>query len=336
MSVKIAINGFGRVGRYITRILAAEERNIECVAISSRADSATLAHLLEYDSVHGHFNLPVEYEEDALIINGKRMAISRGIEDISDLPWGKMGVDIALEVSGQFRDRESCAKHLAAGAKKVILGAPGKGVDVMLVLGVNEESYDPENHHVISNASCTTNCLTPVVKIIHQEFGIKRGLMTTIHSYTMDQRLLDGSHEDLRRARAATMSMVPTTSGAARAVGEVMPELAGRMDGLAIRVPTPNVSLVDLTCELEKETTAEEVNAALKAASENGLKGILQYSDIPLVSIDYTSSPYSAILDAPLTNMIDGKMLKVMVWYDNESGFSNRMVDLVNYIGSKL
>ena len=336
MSVKIAINGFGRVGRYITRILAEEDRNIECVAINSRADSATLAHLLEYDSVHGHFNLPVEFEEDALIVNGKRIAISRGIEEISDLPWGKMGVDIVLEVSGQFRDRESCAGHLTAGAKKVILGAPGKGVDVMLVMGVNEESYDPEKHHVISNASCTTNCLTPVVKIIHQEFGIKCGLMTTIHSYTMDQRLLDGSHKDLRRARAASMSMIPTTSGAARAVGEVMPELAGRMDGLAIRVPTPNVSLVDLTCELEKETTAEEVNAALKAASENSLKGILQYIDIPLVSIDYTSSPYSAILDAPLTNMIDGKMLKVMVWYDNESGFSNRMVDLINYIGAKL
>lgn len=336
MSVKIAINGFGRVGRYITRLLAAEERDIECVAINSRADSATLAHLLTYDSVHGQFTLPVDHEEDALIVNGKKVAISRGAEDLSKLPWGKLDIDIVMETSGAFRDREASQKHIEAGAKKVIIGAPGKGVDGTFVMGVNHETYDTNKHHIITNASCTTNCLAPVAKAIHSDYDILRGLMTTVHSYTMDQRLLDGSHKDLRRARAAAMSMVPTTTGAARAVTVVIPELEGRLDGLSMRVPTPNVSLVDLTCELGRETTVEEVNATLKAASENSLKGILQYSEIPLVSIDYTSSPYSAILDAPLTNMIGGTMLKVMAWYDNESGFSNRMVDLAYYIGSQL
>jgi len=336
MSIKVGVNGFGRIGRYIVRILAKETRGIECVGVNSRADSATLAHLLEYDSVHGRFDPPVGYEDDALIVAGKKIPIFRNAGDWSALPWKDLEVDIVLESSGKFPDKESCRKHIIAGAKKVIIGAPGKGPDTTLVVGVNHETYDPQAHHVISNGSCTTNCLAPAAKIIHREFGIERGLMTTIHSYTMDQRLLDGSHRDLRRARAAAMSMVPTTTGAARAVTLVIPELKGRLDGLAIRVPTPNVSIVDLTAELGRPTSAPEINAALKEASEGELKGVLLFTDKPLVSIDYTSSPYSAIVDGPLTNVIQEKLAKVMVWYDNESGFAHRMVDLAVYIGERL
>lgn len=336
MSIKVAINGFGRVGRYITRVLAKESRNIELVGINSRADSATLAHLLTYDSVHKTFDLPVEHEEEALVIGGKRVIISRVTSKDSDLPWRDLGVDIVLETSGQYRDMKACQKHIEAGARKVILSAPGKGLDATFVMGVNHESYNPARHHVVSNASCTTNCMAPIVNVIHKAVGIDRGLMNTIHAYTMDQRLLDGSHSDLRRARAAAMSMVPTTTGAARTVGEIIPELKGKLDGLAIRVPTPNVSLLDFSAELSRNSSADEINEALRAAGRKELEGILLMSDLPLVSVDFTSSPYSAIVDSALTNVIEGRFLKVLAWYDNESGFSHRMVDLACYIGSKL
>jgi len=336
MSIRVAINGFGRVGRYITRVLAKESRNIELVGVNSRADSATLAHLLTYDSVHKTFDLPVEHEEEALVIGGKRVIISRVTSKDLDLPWRDLGVDIVLETTGEYRDMKACQKHIEAGARKVILSAPGKGLDGTFVMGVNHESYNPTRHHVVSNASCTTNCLAPIVNVIHKAVGIDRGLMNTIHAYTMDQRLLDGSHKDLRRARAAAMSMVPTTTGAARTVGEIIPELKGKLDGLAIRVPTPNVSLLDFSAELSRNSSADEINEALRAAGRKELEGILLMSDLPLVSVDFTSSPYSAIVDSALTNVIEGRFLKVLAWYDNESGFSHRMVDLACYIGSKL
>lgn len=335
MNTRVAINGFGRIGRFITRLMADRDNGIELVGINSRADSPTLAHLLKYDSVHGTADLTVEYDDDSLTINGNKVSIFRSSE-WDDLPWAELGIDVLLETSGKFPDKESDSKHLQAGAKKVIFGAPGKGADTTLVYGVNHETYDPDNHHIISNASCTTNCLAPVAKIVNDEFGLVRGLMTTIHSYTMDQRVLDGSHTDLRRARAAALSLIPTTTGAAVAVSKVIPELEGRLNGLSIRVPTPNVSMVDLTAELGRDTDAQEVNAVFKAASEGSFKGILKYTEEPLVSIDYTSSPYSAILDAPLTFVIDKRMVKLMAWYDNESGFAYRMVDLAAYIGSKL
>jgi len=335
MSIRVAINGFGRVGRFVTRALAKEDRDIELVAVNSRADSATLAHLLMYDSVHKTFDLPVEHEDDALIIDGKRVAISRVTDNLADLPWRDLGVDIALETTGKYRDMASCQKHLEAGASKVVLSAPGKGLDATFVMGVNHETYDPAKHHIVSNASCTTNCMAPVVDIIHKTVGIDHGLMNTIHAYTMDQRLLDGSHKDLRRARAAAMSMIPTTSGAARTTGEVIPALKGKLDGLAIRVPTPNVSILDFSAELTRKSSADEINEALRKASQEHLAGILLVSDQPLVSVDYTSSPYSAIVDAALTNVLDGLFLKVLAWYDNESGFAHRMVDLAYYIGSK-
>jgi len=336
MGVKVAVNGFGRIGRYIVRLIAKETRDIECLAINSRADSATLAHLLEYDSVHGHYDVPIKYDSEALIVGGRKILISRRIGDWSTLPWGELGVDIVLETSGKFPDEKACQKHLKAGAKKVIIGAPGKGPDTTLVMGVNHEEYDPRVHHVISNGSCTTNCLAPAAKVIHQTFGIERGLMTTVHSYTMGQRILDGSHKDLRRARAAAMSIVPTTTGAARSIALVIPELQGRLDGLSLRVPTPNVSIVDLVTDLSRPVSVADVNSALKEAGEKELKGILKYSEAPLVSVDYTSSPYSSIVDAPLTNVIGDKMVKVMLWYDNESGFAGRMVDMALYIGDRL
>jgi glyceraldehyde 3-phosphate dehydrogenase len=336
MSIRVAINGFGRVGRYVTRVLAKETRDIELVAVNSRADSATLAHLLTYDSVHKTFDLPVEYEENALIVGGKRVIISRVTSNLSELPWSDLGVEIVLETSGAYRDMKACQKHIEAGVRKVILSAPGKGLDATFVMGVNHETYDPAKHHVVSNASCTTNCLAPIVSVLHKAVGINHGLMNTIHAYTMDQRLLDGSHKDLRRARAAAMSMVPTTSGAARTVGEVIPALKGKLDGLAIRVPTPNVSILDFSAELSRNSSADEINEVLREAGRKGLEGILFMSDLPLVSVDFTSSPYSAIVDSALTNVIQGRFLKVLAWYDNESGFSHRMVDLACYMGSKL
>jgi len=336
MSIRVAINGFGRVGRYVTRVLAKETRDIELVAVNSRADSATLAHLLTYDSVHKTFDLPVEYEENALIVGGKRVIISRVTSNLSELPWSDLGVEIVLETSGAYRDMKACQKHIEAGARKVILSAPGKGLDATFVMGVNHETYDPAKHHVVSNASCTTNCLAPIVSVLHKAVGINHGLMNTIHAYTMDQRLLDGSHKDLRRARAAAMSMVPTTSGAARTVGEVIPALKGKLDGLAIRVPTPNVSILDFSAELSRNSSADEINEVLREAGRKDLEGILFMSDLPLVSVDFTSSPYSAIVDSALTNVIQGRFLKVLAWYDNESGLSHRMVDLACYMGSKL
>ena len=335
MAVKIGINGFGRIGRYVVRA-AIDRDDIDIVAVNTRADTKTLAHLLKYDSVHRSFPGEVSVLPEAIRVHGKEIKATNITGDLSEIPWKEMGVDIVMEGTGKFRDKASASKHLKAGAKKVIIGAPGKDVDATLVYGVNETNYDPSKHHVVSNASCTTNCLSPVAKVLHDNFGIKRGLMTTIHSYTMDQRLLDGSHKDLRRARAAGMSMVPTTTGAAAAVSLVIPELKGKLDGLAIRVPTPNVSLVDLVVDLHRSVTIEEVNGALKKASEEELKGILLYCEEKLVSVDFTSSHFSSIVDAPTTSVINDTMVKVLAWYDNESGFSARMIDLAVYMGERL
>jgi len=335
MAVKVAINGFGRIGRYLVRACLGCN-DIDIVAINSRAKPDILAHLLKYDSVHGKIKADVAVEEDALVVNGKRIKVTNVTTNLTDLPWAKLGVDIVLESTGEFRKKEEVLGHLTAGAKKVILSAPGKGVDGTFVMGVNEDTYDPGKHHIISNASCTTNCLAPVAKVIHDEFTIIRGLMTTVHSYTMDQRLLNGSHKDLRRARAASMSIVPTSTGAAIAVTEVIPALKGKLDGLALRVPTSNVSLVDLTAEVGRPVTVGEVNGALKAASEGKLKDIMAFSEEELVSIDFTSSSYSSIVDAPLTKVIEGNFIKVFAWYDNESGYACRMRDLALYIGKRL
>jgi glyceraldehyde 3-phosphate dehydrogenase len=333
--VKVAINGFGRVGRFLVRACAGRE-DIEVVAVNSRANPEILAHLLRYDSVHGPFSGTVEIRDNSLIVNGREIMLTAVTKDLSTLPWGDMGVDIVLESTGKFRKKAECAGHLEAGAKKVIIAAPGKGIDGTFVMGVNEGSYDTEKHHIVSNASCTTNCLAPVVKVLHDSFRIVRGFMTTVHAYTMDQRLLDGSHKDLRRARAAAMSIVPTTTGAARAVTEVIPELKGKMDGVALRVPTPNVSIVDFVAEVSRNVTIAEVNDALKAASRGPLKDIMAFCEEELVSVDFTSSPYSSIVDAPLTNVIDGNLVKVFSWYDNESGYASRMRDLAIYMGKKL
>jgi len=334
MSVRIAINGFGRVGRSIVRACLGNS-DLDIVAVNTRADAATLVHLLKYDSVHGTLQGEVSSKADALIVNGKKIKVTNATNNLTDLPWKALGVDIVMESTGKFRKRDQCAPHLAAGARKVIIAAPGKGVDATLCMGVNESRYDPGKHHIVSNASCTTNCLAPVVKVLHDNFTVLRGLMTTVHSYTMDQRLLDGSHRDLRRARAAALSIVPTTTGAARTVAEVIPELKGKLDGISLRVPTPNVSLVDFVAELGRNVTVQEVNGALKAASENQLKGILAFCEEELVSIDFTSSPYSAIVDAPLTNVLGGNWVKVFAWYDNEIGYACRMRDLALYMAGK-
>jgi len=335
MPVRVAINGFGRIGRCLARVIAAAGQDVELVGINSRADAERDVHLLRFDSVHGPFPGTVEPRGENLLINGREVQVSRALLP-EELPWGKLGVEVVLESTGVFRDRLSNEGHLQAGAKKVILAAPGKNLDATLVYGVNHHLYDPARHHVISNASCTTNCLAPVVKVLLAQFGIDYGLMTTVHSYTMDQRLLDGSHSDLRRARAAALSMVPTSTGAARAVTLVLPELAGRLDGLSIRVPTPNVSLVDFVATVQKATSKEEVNATLNAAAAGELKGILAVSHLPLVSIDFNGSPYSSVVDAELTSVMGGRLVKVMSWYDNEMGFSHRMVDLTRYIGARL
>ncbi len=335
MAVKVAINGFGRTGRSILRACAGRG-DIEVVAVNSRAHTSILAHLLKYDSVHGKFGAEVSHGEDHLVVGGKKVAVTNETKNIGSLPWGAMGVDIVLESTGVFRKRDQIAGHLTAGAKKVILAAPGKGVDATFVVGVNEESYDPRKHHVVSNASCTTNCLAPLAKVLHDRFGIKRGFMTTCHAYTMDQRLLDGSHNDLRRARAAALSIVPTTTGAARTVGEVIPELKGKLDGVALRVPTPNVSVVDLVAEVSRSVSTDEVNASVREAAAGRFKDIIFYCEEELVSIDFTSSPYSTIFDAPLTNVMDGSFIKVFAWYDNEMGFASRMRDLAIHMGKRL
>ena len=335
MGIRVAINGFGRVGRYIVRACIGYD-DIDIVAINSRANPEILAHLLRYDSVHGKIDADVSVAGSDLIVNGKKIQVTNVTKNLADLPWGQLRVDIVLESTGKFRKKDDLSAHIKAGAKKVILAVPGKGVDGTFVMGVNEGHYDPKKHHIISNASCTTNCLAPVAKVLHENFKIVRGLMTTIHAYTMDQRLLDGSHKDLRRGRAAALSIVPTSTGAATAVGEVIPDLKGKLNGIALRVPTPNVSLVDLAVEVERPVTVKEVNGALKAASQSYLKDIMAFCEEELVSVDFTSSPYSSIVDAPLTSVMDGTFVKVFAWYDNESGYACRMRDLALYIGRKL
>nr|MBU1327810.1 type I glyceraldehyde-3-phosphate dehydrogenase [Candidatus Omnitrophota bacterium] len=334
MGVKVGINGFGRIGRNVFRA-AIENRNIDFVAVNDLpTPTTTLAHLLKYDSILGELKVNIEAKENALVVNGKEIKVL-SYKDPAEIPWASMGVQIVVESSGVFTEKEKAVKHIQAGAKKVIITAPAKNEDLTIVMGVNERVYDPSKHSVVSNASCTTNCLAPVAKVLIEKFGIKRGLMTTIHSYTNDQRILDLVHKDLRRARAACLSMIPTTTGAAKAVSLVLPELKGKLDGLAIRVPTPNVSLVDLVVEVEKDTTKEEVNMAMKEAAEGKLKGILEYCDKPLVSKDFNGNPHSSIVDAALTHVIDKRMVKVLSWYDNEWGYSSRVVDLIEYILNK-
>lgn len=333
MGVKIGINGFGRIGRIFFRA-AQGNSDVEIVAINDLMDPATIAHLLAYDSVHGKLDAEVSATENAIVVNGREIAVT-AVKDPAQIPWADHQVEIVAECTGLFCDRENAAKHLNAGAKKVIISAPAQEPDITIVMGVNSNQYDPKSHDVISNASCTTNCLAPVAKVLMENFGIEKGLMTTIHSYTGDQRLLDFPHKDLRRARAAALSMIPTTTGAAKAVALVLPELSGKLNGLAIRVPTPNVSLVDVVVTVEKEGIGVgDVNEALKAASEGPLKGILSYSDLPLVSTDFNGSAFSSIVDAPTTYVV-GNMVKVLSWYDNESGYSNRMVDLALMIGGQ-
>jgi glyceraldehyde 3-phosphate dehydrogenase len=325
MSVKVGINGFGRIGRNIMRA-ALSDKTIDFVAVNDLTNAATLAHLLKYDSVLGNLHARVEARGDVISVDGDEFQVL-SMRDPAQLPWKDLGVDVVFESTGLFTKREDAAKHVAAGAKKVVITAPAKGPDLTVVLGVNDEQYDPAKHQILSNASCTTNCLAPLAKVVHQKFGIRKGWMTTIHSYTNDQMLLDLPHKDLRRARAAALSMIPTTTGAATAVGEVLPELKGRLDGFAMRVPTPNVSVVDLAALLDRKTTAEEVNAALQEAANGALKGILQYSTDELVSIDFKGNPHSSIVDAAYTKVMDGDFVKLLSWYDNEWGYSNRCVD---------
>lgn len=331
MRVKVGINGFGRIGRLVLRsAIERGESNIDFVAVNDLTDAATLAYLLKYDSNFGILSNEVKAEGDSLVIDGKKIKVLSE-RDPSKLPWADLGVEVVVESTGFFRDAEKAGRHLSAGAKKVIISAPAKGDIATFVLGVNEEKYDPNKDHIVSNASCTTNCIAPVVKIIKDTFGVKKGLMTTIHSYTNDQKLLDYPHSDLRRARAAAISMIPTTTGAAKAVGLVIPELKGKLDGLAIRVPTPTVSIVDVVLQMEKETTAEEVNKTLEEAANGKLKGILGLSREPLVSIDFKKNPLSSIVDAQQTFCL-GDMVKVLSWYDNEWGYSCRIIDLIKYM----
>ncbi len=333
MSVRVAINGFGRIGRNVLRA-SLGSKEIEFVAINDVTDAPTLAHLLKYDSVFGIADAEIKSTATSIIINGREIKITAE-RDPAKLPWKQLQVDVALECTGLFTNREKAEGHLTAGAKKVIISAPAKNEDITLCMGVNHEKYDPSKHNVISNASCTTNCLAPVAKVLNDGFGIVKGLMTTVHAYTNDQKILDLPHSDLRRARAAALSMIPTSTGAAKAVSLVLPDLKGKLDGMAVRVPVPTVSLVDLVAEVSRETTAEEINAAMKKASEGSLKGILQYTDELLVSVDFKGNPHSSIFDGPSTKVIGGNMVKVLSWYDNEWGFSCRMRDLVMYLASK-
>ncbi len=334
MATKVGINGFGRIGRNILRAALERDHELEFVAINDITDSTTLAHLLKYDSVLGNLTETVTVEADRIRVGDRSFRVLSE-RDPALLPWGELGVEIVLESTGLFTKRDAAMKHLSAGAKKVIITAPAKGPDLMVVLGVNDDQYDPEAHHIISNASCTTNCLAPIAKVLNDEFGLTRGWMTTVHAYTNDQRLLDLPHKDLRRARAAAVSMIPTTTGAASAVGQVLPELQGRLDGIAMRVPTPNVSVVDLVADLEKSATADDVNRAFEAAASGSLKGILYVSTEPLVSIDFRGNPHSSIVDAAYTKVMDNSFVKVLSWYDNEWGYSSRCVDLVEQIGAK-
>jgi glyceraldehyde 3-phosphate dehydrogenase len=336
MALRVAINGFGRIGRNVLRCAKQSGRtDMDFVAINDLTDAATLAHLLKYDSVHRRYPGTVTSSKNAIMVDGDEIRVCSE-RDPAALPWRDLDVDIVIESTGHFTERSAAAKHLDAGARKVIISAPAKKEDITIVLGVNEGRYDPEKHHVVSNASCTTNALAPVVKVLLDQFGVRHGLMTTVHSYTNDQNILDLPHKDLRRARAAAMSMIPTTTGAAKATGLVLPEVAGRIDGISIRVPTSDVSIVDLVAELERDTTAEEVNAAFRAAGNGAMKGILGVSEEPLVSVDYTGDPRSSIVDAMSTAVMSGKMVKVLSWYDNEWGYSSRVVDLTAFIGARL
>lgn len=334
MTTRVGINGFGRIGRNFFRAALEQGADIEIVAVNDLTDTKTLAHLLKYDSILGRFNGEVSYDESSIIVNGKAIKVLAQ-RNPADLPWGELGVEVVVESTGFFTDGTKAAAHIEAGAKKVVISAPAKNVDGTFVMGVNHEDYDNETMNIVSNASCTTNCLAPLAKVLHQEFGIVRGIMTTIHSYTGDQRVLDAPHSDLRRARAAALNMIPTKTGAAQAVALVLPELAGKFDGLAVRVPTPTGSLTDLTFQAEKPVTVESLNAAVKAAAEGELKGILEYTEDPIVSTDIVGDPHSSIFDASETKVI-GDLVKVLSWYDNEWGYSNRLVQLTALVGSKL
>ena len=334
MTVRIGINGFGRIGRNVFRA-GFNRPGLEFVAVNDLpTPTATLAHLLKYDSILGQFNAEVAAAEDGLVINGKKLKIFNS-KSPAEIPWGDLGVEVVVESTGIFTAKEKAEGHLHNGVKKVIISAPAKNEDITIVLGVNEQAYDPAKHHVISNASCTTNCVVPIAKLLHERFTILRGFMTTIHSYTNDQNLVDLAHKDLRRARAAALSMIPSTTGAAKMVGVVFPELKGRIDGLAIRVPTPNVSIVDLTCQVEKETNVEEVNQVFKAAADGAMKGILQYNTELLVSKDFNGNPHSCIFDSTMTAVVDKQLVKAFGWYDNEWGYSCRVVDLIEYLAKK-
>ena len=335
MTTKIGINGFGRIGRLVVRAMAQKDSDLDLMAVNDLTDASTLAHLCKYDSVHRGFPGSVQVDGDGLVIDGKRITVLSET-DPAKLPWKDMGVEIVLESTGKFRTRDAAAAHLQAGAKKVVISAPGKNVDATIVLGVNGDEYDPAKHDVVSNASCTTNCLAPVVKVLNDRFGFVRGFMTTVHSYTNGQRILDFPHKDLRRARAAAENIIPTTTGAAKATALVIPEVDGKIDGMALRVPTPNVSLVDLTCVVDKKTSTEEVNAAFHKAADGSLKGIFAVSDEPLVSSDYIGNMYSSILDALSTNVIDGNLVHVSSWYDNEMGYSARCVDMMDMVARSL
>jgi len=331
MAIKVGINGFGRIGRQVFRIMS-ERGGFDVVAVNDLTDAATLAHLLKYDSVHGRFDADVAVDGDDIVVDGDRLKVLAE-KDPAKLPWKDLGAEIVIESTGKFRDRENASKHLAGGAKRVLISAPAKEPDWTVVLGVNGDDYDPDKHFIISNASCTTNCLAPVAKVLLDNFGVESGIMTTIHAYTNDQRILDFPHKDLRRARAAAVSMIPTTTGAAKAIGDVIPELKGKLDGFAVRVPTPNVSLVDLTVVVEKDADAGAVNDAMRAAAAGPMKGILEVSDEPLVSIDYNHTSASATVDAALTKVLNKRLVKVIAWYDNEWGYSARLVDLAAKVG---
>jgi glyceraldehyde 3-phosphate dehydrogenase len=335
MPVKIGINGFGRIGRLVLRRLSQGKHNLDLVAVNDITDPKTLAHLFKYDSVHGRFEGKVEAESDGIRVNGKSVKVL-AIKDPAQLPWKDLGVEIVLESTGLFTDRDKAAAHLNAGAKKVIISAPAKKEDITIVMGVNEQAYDPKKHHVLSNASCTTNCLVPVVKVLLDSFGFERGFMTTVHSYTNDQRVLDLPHKDLRRARAAALNIIPTTTGAAKATSLVLPQLKGKLDGVSLRVPTADVSIVDLTCTVSKKTDVEGVNAAFRAAAQGPMKGILAVSDEPLVSGDFIGDPHSSTVDAMSTQVVDGNLVHVSSWYDNEMGYAVRCVDLLELVASKL
>ncbi|MBI2549720.1 type I glyceraldehyde-3-phosphate dehydrogenase [Candidatus Woesearchaeota archaeon] len=325
--IRVGINGFGRIGRMFLRA-AADDRDIEIVAVNDVTDAATLAYLLKYDSVHRKFLGSIEASSDSLVVDGRKIRVL-SVKDPGQLPWKDLKVDVVIESTGVFTDKESASKHLAAGAKKVLITAPAKGPDITIVKGVNDKSYNRKAHNICSNASCTTNSLAPMVKVLHDNFKIRHGLMTTVHAYTNDQRILDVPHKDLRRARAAALSIIPTTTGAAKSISEVIPELSGRLDGMALRVPVPDGSITDFVCVVEKPTTVEEINRAFKAAAEGYMKGVIQYNDEPIVSVDIIGNPYSSIFDATLTKVVDGVLVKVCSWYDNEWGFSKRLVDLV-------